>query len=132
MDKIIVLVIYFVISILTFSISLPVLAELKSSEEENSLSEIPYKKQSDVSVDTTVNVFVFIVSVLFLCAIGIYFLKKNGFTFPYNIVQSDDLTVLSINKISRKTTLYKIKLDGQEIRILESSENIMILNKSEA
>lgn len=82
-------------------------------------------------MEKTVNVIVFVVSALLFSAIAVYYLKKKGFSFPYSIVPTDDLTVLSINKISRKTTLYNIKLDGHEIRFLESSDNIVILKNQE-
>ncbi|MFW2373947.1 MAG: hypothetical protein ACN4GM_12555 [Gammaproteobacteria bacterium] len=130
MNRNIILVVFF-ISILSGTVTKSVSADNNLTENNTSLAEIPYKKESDVSVETTVNVLVFLVSVLVLSAIGVYYLKKKGFSFPYNIVSSDDFAVLSINKISRKTTLYKIKLDGQEISILESSDNIVTLKNPE-
>jgi len=130
MSKIVVSPVIMVL-IVTLNYLAPVYADSSQVKNEQTGSSIPFKKESDVSEDTAVNAFVSIILLLLISGLGVFYLKKKGFKGVYGMKSSNEVSVLSVNRISRKTTLYKVKVNDREIDFLESSDNVLLLADQE-
>lgn len=97
---------------------------------ESTDKTIQYKQVSDITTDKVVDVSVYVIVFLLLAALFVYFIKKQGYLGSYNIIAPAGIKILSVSKLSRKTTVYKIEIDGHEYHVLESSDNIVNLEVS--
>lgn len=118
--------------IITLNFLAPAYAESETGLKVPVESTIPFKQDSDVTEDTAVNAFIFVVLLLATSAIGVFYLRKKGFKGVYGMGSSSDVSILSVNRISRKTTLYRVKVNGREVNFLESSDNVLLLVDQEA
>ena len=117
--------------IVTLNYLSPAYADRSQLKNAPTGTSIPFKKESDVTEDAVVNAFITIILLLLISGLGVFYLKKKGFKGVYGMKSSNDVSVLSVNRISRKTTLYKVKVNGREINFLESSDNVLLLADQE-
>lgn len=91
-------------------------------------SEIPYKQGESITAALVIRVVVSLVVVLALTLVGVFFLKRY---FPgYSTAggkSSQHITVLEVKRLTPKTLLFLLEIDGKTLLVAQSGDRVTTL-----